>query len=151
MWRRWFSLKVFKQENEHKLLDLIHRQSVILHSRASGPGGQNVNKSQSKVELQFPLSQFPVQFQDMVKQAYPNAVSKKDFLMVSSDASRSQIQNQQECIQRTYRMLLDLLVIRETDPEKQKHVQQLIAKEKERKKRDKQYQSFKKSFRSGSH
>lgn len=71
--------------------------------RSSGPGGQNVNKVASKVELYFNLVD-SLQFSDSQKkrllEAFKNKVNKDGVLILSCDETRSQFKNKTLVTQR---------------------------------------------------
>ncbi len=64
--------------------------------RSSGPGGQNVNKVSTKVELRFRLSACQVLSEAQkkrLKAAHPGYVTRDGDFLLSSDRFRSQKQN----------------------------------------------------------
>ncbi|NNL83111.1 MAG: aminoacyl-tRNA hydrolase [Winogradskyella sp.] len=71
--------------------------------RSSGPGGQNVNKVASKVELYFNLVD-SLQFSDSQKnrllEAFKSKVNKDGVLILSCDETRSQFKNKTLVTQR---------------------------------------------------
>ena len=72
---------------------------VISFSRSSGPGGQNVNKVNTKVTLKWHIetSKFPQQILNRIKKAHGNRISKDGFLVLTSEATRDQNQNRADC------------------------------------------------------
>jgi ribosome-associated protein len=77
--------------------------------RSSGPGGQNVNKVASKVELRLKLAATkalsPGQKQRLMA-AYPSHVSADGDFILTSDRFRSQPRNQRDAEERLASMLL---------------------------------------------
>ena len=71
--------------------------------RSSGPGGQHVNKTSTRVTLDVDLTQLsgPPAAVDRARRALP------DGLRVSSQATRSQWRNRQECLARAAQLLDD--------------------------------------------
>ena len=76
--------------------------------RSSGPGGQNVNKVATKVELRLKLSTgalTPGQKQRLIA-AYPSHVSSEGDFILTSDRFRSQPRNQRDAEERLAALLL---------------------------------------------
>jgi len=77
--------------------------------RSSGPGGQNVNKVSTKVELRLKLATTralnPGQKQRLVA-AHPSHVSGEGDFILTSDRYRSQPRNQRDAEERLAGMLL---------------------------------------------
>lgn len=77
--------------------------------RSSGPGGQNVNKVATKVELRLKLavtgSLSPGQKQRLVA-AHPSHVSADGDFILTADRFRSQLRNQRDAEERLAAMLL---------------------------------------------
>jgi ribosome-associated protein len=76
--------------------------------RSSGPGGQNVNKVATKVELRLKLSTRALtsgQKQRLIA-AYPSHVSSEGDFILTSDRFRSQPRNQRDAEERLAALLL---------------------------------------------
>lgn len=77
----------------------------FLTSRSSGPGGQNVNKVNSKVELRFDIPNSLLLTDDqkeilMVKLA--NKITSEGIISVVSQRDRSQLSNKEDAIEKFY-------------------------------------------------
>ena len=84
-------------------------------SRSSGPGGQNVNKLETRVELLFDVIHSP-SFNDDQKvvliAALGSRIDAEGVLHLSSQASRSQWENKQLVIERLVQVLRGALKVR---------------------------------------
>jgi len=77
-------------------------------SRSSGPGGQNVNKVNTKVELRFNIDQSLVLSEDqkeIIKLKLTSKINQDGDLIVISQEKRSQIQNKQLAIEKFYKLI----------------------------------------------
>lgn len=77
-------------------------------SRSGGPGGQNVNKVSSKVELRFevPTSALLTEEQKQrVLKKLRNQITQDGTLLIVSQQHRSQLQNKQAVVRKFYELL----------------------------------------------
>lgn len=79
------------------------KELQITYSCSSGPGGQNVNKVATKVDLRFHLES-ATWLSDHVKakmtEQYSNQLTKDGWLVVKSDRTRSQTMNQADALEK---------------------------------------------------
>jgi len=79
---------------------------------AGGPGGQNVNKVSTKVELRFQLQASRVlsaEVKARLAARHPSLVTKAGELLVVSTRHRSQLRNRQDAEERLVALILEAL------------------------------------------
>jgi ribosome-associated protein len=101
-------------------VDLIVSARVILpakefewsFARGSGPGGQNVNKVNSKATLRWrPLdSALPEDVRRRFMMRYATRLTTEGELLIESEESRDQPQNVRRCLEKLKDLLLTVLV-----------------------------------------
>lgn len=81
-------------------------------TRSSGPGGQNVNKVSSKIELRFNLYASTLLTEEekkIIAQKLVNRINNEGELIIVSQSERSQLQNKEMVIDRFYMLLEESL------------------------------------------
>jgi ribosome-associated protein len=81
---------------------------IFSASRSSGPGGQNVNKVSSKMELRFHIlnSQLLSESEkEILSEKLTNKINNEGFLVLTCQTSRSQLTNKEEVIEKFYALL----------------------------------------------
>ncbi|XP_023945853.2 peptidyl-tRNA hydrolase ICT1, mitochondrial [Bicyclus anynana] len=100
----------------------------IQYSASSGPGGQHVNKVHTKVDLRFKLSEadwIPAEIRDKMIELHSNKLTKEGYLVIRSDATRTQQLNLADCLQKLRNMIRDAAVTkREPSPETEEMIRQ---------------------------
>lgn len=86
----------------------LTREFVFLTSRSSGPGGQNVNKVNSKVEVKFDVRNSALlteEQKETILKKLVSRISAEGILSVVSQKDRSQLVNKQTAIDRIYQLI----------------------------------------------
>lgn len=104
-----------KEENGTRNYISITRDLVIpvsevqfQFSRSGGPGGQNVNRRETRVELLFDVQHSPSLSEEQrarLLQRLANQVDAQGILRIVADTQRSQLQNRQEALARLVQWL----------------------------------------------
>lgn len=92
--------------------DLLASELVFVTSRSSGPGGQHVNKVNSKVTLQFDVRHSEIlsdEEKHVLEQKLSSRLTRAGALLLSSQDRRSQIQNREEVISRFEKLIAKAL------------------------------------------
>ena len=86
---------------------------VFQASRSSGPGGQNVNKVSSKVELRFNIASSALLTDDekiIIGDKLFNKINKSGELVLIAQTDRSQLKNKEKVIEKFYLLLEKALI-----------------------------------------
>jgi ribosome-associated protein len=114
-------------------------------SRSSGPGGQNVNKLSTKVELRFNISQSELLTRDekiALIEKLAHKITKDGDLIIVSQSERSQLANKERTIEKFYGLLIKILT-----PQKKRRVTKPSKQAKEKRLENKRILSEKKANR----
>ncbi len=114
-------------------------------SRSSGPGGQNVNKVNTKVELRFNIEESSLLSDDDKERLYKdlsNKINSRGELILVSEKFRSQLKNKQQVIEKFFSLIIKTL----TPPKKRIPIKPTMAS-KEKRLESKKIQSDKKTSR----
>lgn len=77
-------------------------------SRSSGPGGQNVNKVNSKITLRFDVANSGAltdEEKEIIHQKLGNRISNEGILILTGQSKRTQLQNKEAAIQKFNKLM----------------------------------------------
>jgi ribosome-associated protein len=86
----------------------LSSEFIFKTTRSSGPGGQNVNKVSSKVELYFNINTSPLlnEWQKtMLWEKQANKISQEGILKIVCQIDRSQLRNKELAVEKFYNLL----------------------------------------------
>jgi len=91
-------------------------------SRSGGPGGQNVNKVESRVTIELPVDALPLpeERKARIREKLATRINREGVLRVTSQSTRSQLDNRDHALARMEELLRDAL--REEKPRKKTKV-----------------------------
>ena len=99
------------------------KEFAFTFSRSPGPGGQNVNKVNTKVVLRWALDEntsVPEDVKDRFKNKYRRRIAKSGELVLSSHRFRDQGRNVADCLNKLRELLLSVAV--KPTPRKKKKI-----------------------------
>jgi ribosome-associated protein len=113
----------------------LEKEFIFSASRSGGPGGQNVNKVSSKIELRFNIlisTLFSDEEKELIVRKLKNKINKEGEFIVVSQVERSQLLNKESAIDKFYNLILKALTIQQnrtsTRPTKASKLKRLEAK-----------------------
>jgi len=121
-------------------------QLSISFARASGAGGQNVNKVNTKVEIRFHLDTatwIPQEVRQRLKFNESNRINSQGYMTITSQEYRTQLQNRKDAIKK----LQDIIKVSWARPKVRKMRKGLSKKAKENRRENKKRNSTKKESR----
>lgn len=127
------------------MIDNILSVCSFTFSRSGGKGGQHVNKTETKVQLSFPLEQCTVFDEGQkvrIRKKLKNRFDTEGILHLSSQESRSQIKNKERVQQKLIELLETALI-----PPRKRKVSKPSKAQKEVRLKEKKQLSDKKQLR----
>src|ERR1041384_330386 len=94
-------------------LEIDERELQIDFTRASGPGGQNVNKVATAVQLRFDVnaSSLPEEGKRRLIHLAGNRITSEGVLLIEAKRYRTQEQNREDAIQRFVDLVRKALIV----------------------------------------
>ncbi len=114
-------------------------------SRSSGPGGQNVNKVNSKVTAHWHVAtspHLPADVRARFLAKYPHRINSDGDLVIYSQRYRDQVRNREDCLEKLRQLILSVRV-----PPKRRRPTRPSRSSRERRLREKHQKSEKKRRR----
>ncbi|XP_071308890.1 large ribosomal subunit protein mL62 [Agelaius tricolor] len=100
------------EELQPAALDIPMARLTVSYSRSSGPGGQNVNKVNSKAEVRFHLASadwIPEAVRQKMALMHRNKINRAGELIVTSEESRYQMRNLAICLEKIRAMVTEAI------------------------------------------
>ena len=97
--------------------ELLGNELSFTTSRSSGPGGQNVNKVNTKVTLKFDITHSQVLTEEekhILSSKLASRLTNDGILILSSQDKRSQLQNKEEVVRKLDKLLAKALEKKKT-------------------------------------
>ena len=123
----------------------LEKELTFLTSRSSGPGGQGVNKVNTRVELRFDVNKSEAlsdEEKQRILQKLNNRISRDGILIIASQRSRSQLKNKEIATEKFHTLIQKALA-----PEKKRKPTKPPAALDKKRLEEKQKQSQKKQWR----
>jgi len=118
---------------------------IITASKSSGPGGQNVNKVNTKIEVRLNIKNSALLSDDektLLLEKISNKINKVGELIITSQSARTQLQNKEIAIEK-----LNLLIAESLKVKKKRKKKKTPKSVKEKRLKDKKIQSERKDKR----
>ncbi len=83
-------------------------------ARSSGPGGQNVNKLNTKVTLEFDINGSSLLTDDekaLINSRLANKINSRGILKISSQSERTQLANKEQSVAKFYKLIEQALKV----------------------------------------
>lgn len=123
----------------------LNQEVIFVASRSSGPGGQNVNKVNTRMELRFDVvnsAMLSEEEKQRILEKLKNRISNEGILIVASQRSRSQLKNKEAALSRFHQ-----LIARALTPETKRKTTKPPPSVDKKRLEEKQKQSEKKQWR----
>ena len=131
--------------SKHISFGQLDKEVKFAFSRSSGPGGQSVNKLNTKAELRFSITESVLLLEEqkqIILEKLSGYINQEGEFLIISQATRSQLQNKEIAIEKFYDLLNKALT-----PKKRRLKTKASRASKERRLQAKKQQGEKKSRR----
>mgnify|MGYP006444768989 CR=1 FL=1 len=93
--------------NEESIREWIEREAAWEFSKSGGPGGQNVNKVNTRATLRIAIDRLPVdeESKERVREKLANRITSDDELLIHASEGRSQTANRRAAVYRAVSLL----------------------------------------------
>lgn len=121
------------------------KEILLSYSRSSGPGGQNVNKVNTRVELRFNVLTsecLSILEKELILKKIINKLNKEGELIIVSQSERSQLRNREKANEKFY-----ILLSRALTPPKKRNATSPTKASREKRLESKRMNSEKKQIR----
>jgi ribosome-associated protein len=122
---------------EELLKRIPENEFLVFTSRSSGPGGQNVNKVNSKVEIHFNVqlsSGLSASEKELISINLKNKINTSGEIVVKSQSERTQLGNRKKALEKLLFLISDGLAVQSerkpTSPSKKSKTERLEEKKK---------------------
>ncbi len=126
-------------------IQIDENELVLDFVRSSGPGGQNVNKVSTAVQLRFDINNsksLPEEIKSRIKELAKNRITESGILIIEAKKFRSQLKNRQEAVAR-----LTSLILKATEVPKKRQPTKVSALQKRKRLEQKKRRSETKQMR----
>jgi ribosome-associated protein len=99
---------VVSKVDRNRDMEIPREKLTIRFARSGGPGGQNVNRVETKVEVRFVLAEadwIPPKLKELVFLREGHRLTDRGELILTSTRSRSQSQNLEDCLRKLESLL----------------------------------------------
>lgn len=100
---------------EERVKKQLETEVMFSATRSSGPGGQNVNKVNTQVELRFTVKNseiFSDEEKDRIFLKLKNRINSEGELIVTSQTGRSQLDNKENALEKFFELIEKALTVR---------------------------------------
>jgi len=90
----------------------LSSECIFAASRSSGPGGQNINKVNTKVELRFNITDSKIlndSEKELLLEKLASRINQEGLLILSSQSERSQLKNKEKVLEKLHKLVLNAL------------------------------------------